>query len=62
MKLIKNAGRNLEKSRTMIKKDGHLSEFEEALQSSSCVQQARAVLQPCSGAEISPGQHSSTAW
>lgn len=52
IKLIKNAGRNLKKCRAMMKKDGCLSEFQGALQSSSCVQQDHAVLQPCSGTEL----------
>lgn len=52
MKLIKNAGRNLMKCRTRMKKDGCLSEFQGALQSSLCVQQPCADPQPCSGSEI----------
>lgn len=52
MKLIKNAGRNLMKCRTRMKKDGCLSEFQGALQSSLCVQQPCAAPQPCSGSEI----------
>lgn len=46
MKLIKNAGRNLKKTRTMMKKDGCLSEFQGSLQSSLCVQQPCAVPSP----------------